>query len=142
MAVDAWDEHDTTKRLDPLLRRSHPVQVDGVGFGCVAIRTSAVTPFERPFFSSHVFIERAAGRVRICDEDYLFCARLRAAGRRIYLHPGARCGHYDRNRNATAPAHGNPPTSPTSPGPNPNRAKPTPSPPSPTPPNHPNPTAT
>ena len=54
-------------------------------------------------------MERGAGRVRICNEDYLFCARVRAAGHRVLLHSGVRCGHYDRSRDAVAPRAWEPP---------------------------------
>jgi hypothetical protein len=109
MAVDGWDPQDTRKGWIPAFDDRTPVGVAGVGFGCVVIRAAAVTAFERPFFASHVYVERAAGRVRVCDEDYLFCARLRAAGFAALLHPGVRCGHYDRNRNAVAPRFWEPP---------------------------------
>jgi hypothetical protein len=43
--------------------------------------------------------------VRVCNEDYLFCRRLRDSGWSVVLHAGVRCGHYDRGRDRTAPAH-------------------------------------
>ncbi len=108
MVVDRWDERDTRTAVIPAFDRS-PVLVDGVGFGCVAMRTAALRDLQPPYFSAHVFVERAAGRVRICDEDYLFCARLRRAGYRVLLDPGVRCGHYDRATNATVPSAWEPP---------------------------------
>ena len=60
---------------------------------------------ERPFFATQIYVEKRAGRVRVCNEDYLFCARLRAAGHTVLLHSGVRCGHYDRGRDAVAPRH-------------------------------------
>ncbi|MBV8490393.1 MAG: hypothetical protein JO199_07690, partial [Candidatus Eremiobacteraeota bacterium] len=104
-----WDPGDSTKGWIPAFDDRTPVAVDGVGFGCIVLRASAVRAFERPFFASHVYVEPAAGRVRVCDEDYLFCARLRAAGFRVLLHPKVRCGHYDRGRDAVAPAAWEPP---------------------------------
>jgi len=47
--------------------------------------------------------------VRICNEDYLFCARLRQAGWRVLLVPAVRCGHYDRQLKTIAPAQWEPP---------------------------------
>jgi hypothetical protein len=102
MVVDRWDEHDTRSAVIPAFD-CEPVAVDGVGFGCVAIRVSALRDLTPPYFPAHVFVERAAGRVRVCDEDYLFCARLRQAGHRVLLHAGVRCGHYDRTSNTVAP---------------------------------------
>lgn len=109
MVVDGWDAGDTRRGWIPAFDDRTPVRVDGVGFGCVAIRAQAVRSFERPFFASHVYVEHNVGRVRVCNEDYLFCARLRAAGHGVLLAPAARCGHYDRQRNAVAPAAWEPP---------------------------------
>lgn len=95
MAVDRWDENDTRTATVPAFDRD-PVSVDGVGFGCVAVRTTALRELMPPYFPAHVFVERGAGRVRVCDEDYLLCARMRRAGWRVLLHAGVRCGHYDR----------------------------------------------
>jgi Glycosyltransferase like family 2 len=108
MVVDQWDEHDTRTAVVPAFDRE-PVAVDGVGFGCVAIRVAALRDLMPPYFAAHVFVERAAGRVRICDEDYLFCARLRRAGYRVLLEPSVRCGHYDRQSKTVAPASWEPP---------------------------------
>jgi hypothetical protein len=95
MAVDRWNETDTRTAIVPAFDRA-PVAVDGVGFGCVAIRVAALRELMPPYFPAHVYIERAATRVRVCDEDYLFCARFRRAGKRVLLVPSVRCGHYDR----------------------------------------------
>jgi GT2 family glycosyltransferase len=104
MAVDGWDPDSVSTGWIPAFGEAEPVAVDGVGFGCVAIRVSAVRAFRQPFFPAHVFIEPADGRVRICNEDYLFCRRIRENGYRVLLHPGVRCGHYDRASGRTAPA--------------------------------------
>jgi hypothetical protein len=104
MAVDGWNPKDVSAGWIPAFGASEPVAVDGVGFGCVALRIAAVREFERPFFSSQVYVEPGAGRVRVCNEDYLFCLRLRGAGHRVLLHPGVRCGHYDRARDRIEPA--------------------------------------
>jgi hypothetical protein len=104
MAVEDWDSSDTGKGCIPAFGASEPVPVSGVGFGCVVIRAAAVKTLQKPYFSAHVYVEPSAGRVRVCNEDYLFCDRVRAAGYAVVLHPGVRCGHYDRARNAVAPA--------------------------------------
>lgn len=108
MVVDEWDEHDTRTAVIPAFDRE-PVAVDGVGFGCVAIRIAALRDLMPPYFAAHVFVERAAGRVRICNEDYLFCARLRRADYRVLLEPSVRCGHYDHRSKTIAPATWEPP---------------------------------
>jgi GT2 family glycosyltransferase len=108
MTVDGWNPEDVSGGWIPAFGESEPVSVEGVGFGCVAIRIDAVKAFARPFFSAHVFVEPAEGRVRICNEDYLFCRRVREAGSRVLLHPGLRCGHFDRASGRTAPAFSEP----------------------------------
>lgn len=102
MVVDRWNEHDTRTAIVPAFDRE-PVVVDGVGFGCVAIRVAALRELMPPYFPAHVYVERAAGRVRVCDEDYLFCARLRRAGKHVLLVPKVRCGHYDRQFQSVMP---------------------------------------
>ncbi len=109
MAVDRWDPHDTTTAVIPAFDDRTPVCAGGVGFGCVAIRMQAVLELEPPYFPAHVFIERSTARVRVCDEDYLFCHRLHARGWDVVLHPGVRCGHYDRASGTVAPSHWEPP---------------------------------
>jgi len=103
MAVDGWEPGDVSRGWIPAFDDRTPVGVAGVGFGCVAIRIAAIHGFARPFFAAQVYVESAAGRVRICNEDYLFCRRVREAGYEVALHPGVRCGHYDRARDAVAP---------------------------------------
>jgi hypothetical protein len=95
MIVSEWNPQDTTTAVIPPFDRT-PISVDGVGFGCVVIRMAAVRELEPLYFSAHVFVQPGAGNVRVCNEDYLFCHRLRARGWNVTLHPGVRAGHYDR----------------------------------------------
>jgi hypothetical protein len=67
------------------------------------IRAAAVRAFSRPYFSTQIYVEYDPGRVRVCNEDYLFCKRLRDADYDVMLHPGVRCGHYDRGRDRVLP---------------------------------------
>jgi hypothetical protein len=97
MVVEDWDPRDTTTATIPAFDRE-PVAVAGIGFGCVALRMAAVQELEPPYFGAHVFVEQAAARVRVCNEDYLFCHRLRERGWDVVLHAGVRSGHYDRGR--------------------------------------------
>ncbi|MBV8151813.1 MAG: glycosyltransferase [Candidatus Eremiobacteraeota bacterium] len=102
MAVADWDSRDTTAAVIPAFTDA-PVTVEGVGFGCVAIRAAALAALDRPLFSAHIVIERLVRRVRIADEDYVLCERLRGAGFEIRLHAGVRCGHYDRQSGVVYP---------------------------------------
>jgi hypothetical protein len=108
MAVDRWNESDTRTAMVPAFDRV-PVAVDGVGFGCVAIRVTALHELMPPYFPAHVYVEKTAARARVCDEDYLFCARLRRAGKRVLLVPSVRCGHYNRQLQRTMPDVWEPP---------------------------------
>ncbi|MBV8639534.1 MAG: hypothetical protein JO322_15760 [Candidatus Eremiobacteraeota bacterium] len=101
MIVGNWNAADTTSATIPAFG-DEPVAVDGVGFGCVLLRLDALRAMEAPYFSAQVYIEPNASRVRVCNEDYLFCARLRAGNLHVILHPGVRCGHFDR---ATGTVH-------------------------------------
>ena len=103
MAVHNWSGEDTTTACIPAFDDS-AVIVDGVGFGCVVIRLSAVAALSRPFLSAHIFVQRKARRVWVADEDYLFCERLRRAGHHVRLHAGVRCRHFDRKTEQFAPA--------------------------------------
>jgi hypothetical protein len=102
MAVSGWNEENTTSAYTPAFDRA-PIEVDGVGFGCVLLRVSAIAALKQPFMGTQVYIEESANRVRICNEDYLFCAKLRRAGHTVLLHPGVRCGHYDRASDSIIP---------------------------------------
>jgi GT2 family glycosyltransferase len=103
MAVTNWTGTDTTEALIPAFDDRSTVLVDGIGFGCTLLRLSALTGFERPFLSAHVVIQRSERLVRVADEDYLFCERLRRAGWRVRLHGGVRCKHYDRRTQKLVP---------------------------------------
>lgn len=105
MLVDGWSPEDTSEGWIPAFDDKTPTVVDGIGFGFVVIRAAAIADMKRPFFAAQIYVERNAGRVRVCNEDYLFCHRLRTAGHDVYLHPGVRVGHYDRTRDTTAPPH-------------------------------------
>jgi GT2 family glycosyltransferase len=103
MAVARWDSRDTTTAAIPAFADA-PVRVEGVGFGCVVVRTAALRALLQPYFAAHLFVDRRSRVVRQCDEDYLICERFRHAGWNVLLHPGVRVGHYDRATQQTAPA--------------------------------------
>lgn len=95
MAATHWSSGDTTTAAIPAFTDGL-TYVDAIGFGCVGVRVSALDALRPPYYSAHVFIEESANRVRICNEDYLLCERMREAGFRIGLHAGIRCKHFDR----------------------------------------------
>jgi len=104
MAVARWSSGDTTTAAIPAYASGNVAVVDGVGFGCVVVRVAALRALSLPYFAAHFYVDPSSRSVRQCDEDYLLCERLRAAGRRVLLHAGVRCGHYDRGSGATAPS--------------------------------------
>ena len=102
MAVANWKPYDTTAAYTPAFS-SEPVAVDGVGFGCVLVKTAVFQALPQPYFAAQVFLEQTLRRVRVCNEDYLFCRRAAEAGFETYLHPGVRLGHHDRASGVTSP---------------------------------------
>ncbi|HEY0393490.1 MAG TPA: glycosyltransferase [Candidatus Elarobacter sp.] len=104
MAVARWVSTDTTTAAIPAYGGDRIAVVDGVGFGCVVIRVDALRGLTTPYFATHYYVEERSRTARQCDEDYLFCERVRGAGRRVLLHAGVRAGHFDRGSGTTAPA--------------------------------------
>lgn len=95
MVADRWNSQNTTNASIPAFSDAL-AHCDAVGFGCVAVRVSALCGMPPPFFSTQVYVEEGAARVRICNEDYLLCEELRRAGWLVAVHAGVRCKHYDR----------------------------------------------
>jgi hypothetical protein len=95
MAASHWNSSDTTTAAIPAFG-NEMIFCDAVGFGCAAIRVSALSSMPAPFFKTQVYVEEQAARVRICNEDYLFCEDVRRGGWLVALHAGVRCKHYDR----------------------------------------------
>ena len=63
-----------------------PFEVDGVGFGCVLMKTSMLLDIaanERTWFTPN-------GRV---GEDLSFCLRAKKLGYKIWVDPSVKCGH-------------------------------------------------
>ncbi len=104
MAVARWDSRDTTTAAIPAFRADRVVEVDGIGFGCVVVRVAALRALRRPYFAAHLYVDVASRTVRQCDEDYLFCERMRGEGWRVLLDAGVRAGHYDRGSELTISA--------------------------------------
>ena len=102
VATSRWSSRDTSSAVIPAFGDG-VVEVDGVGFGCVAIRVSAAELLPRPFFTAQIYIEQSLSRVRLANEDFLFCERLRDAFFTIALHAGVRCKHYDRGSGVAYP---------------------------------------
>jgi hypothetical protein len=95
MAANHWNSYDTTTAAIPAFG-NELTSCDAVGFGCAAIRVSALCSMPAPYFNTQVYVEEQAARVRICNEDYLFCEDVRRGGWLVALHAAVRCKHYDR----------------------------------------------
>jgi GT2 family glycosyltransferase len=108
MAVIDWNGDDTTTAAIPPFDSSSTGLVDGIGFGCALLRVSALRALTPPYFPVHIFIDRSARRVRLCDEDYRYCERIRRAGLRVRLDARVRCTHYDRESDTVAPVRWEP----------------------------------
>jgi hypothetical protein len=103
MAVANWNSDDTTSAAIPAFRADSTDVVDGIGFGCALLRVSALRALEPPYFPVHIYMERSTRTVRLCDEDYLYCERIRKAGGIVRLDARVRCTHYDRSSDSVAP---------------------------------------
>lgn len=103
IAVADWDSSGTASAHVPAFTSTSTDIVDGIGFGCALLRIAAARKLTAPYFPAHVYIESGARRARLCDEDYLYCERVRHAGNTVRLDARVRCGHYDRASNSTAP---------------------------------------
>lgn len=103
MVAANWNSSNTTSAYVPAFDEVTPIFVDAVGFGTMLLRVRALDALRPPFFNTQVFMQTSASHVRVCNEDYLLCERLRRAKYRIALHPGVRCGHYDRVSGITFP---------------------------------------
>jgi len=108
MAVADWDGDDTTSAAIPAFSSHSTDAVDGIGFGCALLRVSALRTLTAPYFPAHIYIDRTARRVRLCDEDYRYCERIRHAGYVVRLDARVRCSHFDRESGAVAPAQWQP----------------------------------
>ena len=103
IAVADWDSGDTSNAHIPAFSSTSADLVDGVGFGCALLRVSVARGLQAPYFPAHIYMEPAARRVRQCDEDYLYCERVRKAGFTVRLDARVRCRHYDRDSESTSP---------------------------------------
>ena len=103
IVVADWDSSDTTTAHIPAFTSTSTDPVAAIGFGCALLRVSAAKNLAAPYFPSHVYIERKARIVRQCDEDYLYCERVRKAGNVVRLDARVRCRHYDRGSGTYAP---------------------------------------
>lgn len=109
MVVTDWNPAQTTTSVIPAFDDRTPVTVDAVGFGCVALRVDVLRELMPPIFAAQIFVERTAARARICNEDFLFCHRVRERGWEVILDPGVRCGHFDRASGTIFPHAWEPP---------------------------------
>jgi hypothetical protein len=103
IAVANWDSTDTSTAHVPAFTSTSADRVDGIGFGCALLRTAAARKLTAPYFPAHVYVERSGRSARLCDEDYLYCERVRQAGNTVRLDARVRCAHYDRGSNTAAP---------------------------------------
>lgn len=103
IVVADWHSGDTSTAHIPAFTSASADPVDGIGFGCALLRVSVAKTLQAPYFPAHVYIERAARRVRQCDEDYLYCERVRRAGYTVRLDARIRCRHYDRASDSSSP---------------------------------------
>jgi hypothetical protein len=110
ITVANWNSTDTSSAHIPAFTSTSSAIVDGIGFGCALLRVATAKTLMPPYFPVHIYIERAAHSVRLCDEDYLYCERVRKAGFSVRLDARVRCSHYDRGSDSYAPVSWEPDT--------------------------------
>lgn len=103
IAVANWNSSDTSTAHVPAFSSASTGIVDGIGFGCALLRVAAARALAPPYFPAHVLVERSVRRALLCDEDYLYCERVRHDGGIVRLDARVRCGHYDRKSDSVAP---------------------------------------
>jgi hypothetical protein len=103
VTVADWNSSDTSSAHIPAFSSTDAVAVDGIGFGCALLRVAVARELQPPYFPAHIYIERSARRARLCDEDYLYCERVRQAGYTVQLDGRVRCPHFDRDSKTSAP---------------------------------------
>jgi len=69
-----------------------PVEVDGVGFGFVAMKQGVFEKVPRPWFE--ILKVPVAMRMVNASEDFSFCMKAREAGFQIWVDPLVRVGHH------------------------------------------------
>lgn len=87
-------EMGTPRGMDKVffMLSDHPVQVDGVGFGFVAMKQGVFERIPRPWFE--ILKAPVAMRLVNLSEDYSFCKKAREAGFEIWVDPLVRVGHH------------------------------------------------
>lgn len=70
-----------------------PVQVDGVAFGFLLVRSGVFEKMKRPWFRFREIAVEGAEFPVVVGEDYSWCMGAADAGFSVYLHPGVSVGH-------------------------------------------------
>ena len=71
-----------------------PVEVGGVGFGFVAVKTGVFESMKRPWFKIHEIQWDDVDYPVNMGEDYSWCQSAREAGYKIFLHPLIKLKHH------------------------------------------------
>lgn len=95
IAATRWDAEGYATVLGPyeFIMEDRPIQVDGVGFGFLAVKSGVFEKMQRPWFKIR------EGKVSGVDfpvnmgEDYSWCVGAKEAGFDIWLDPLCRVGH-------------------------------------------------
>lgn len=76
-----------------LIMHDDPIEVGGVGFGFVLIKSGVFEKVERPWFMVRRVQYPDVPHQTMASEDYSFCAMAQRAGFKIFLHPLVKVGH-------------------------------------------------
>ena len=69
-----------------------PMEVDGVGFGFVCMKSGVFENIKRPWFE--ILKVPVGERMVNASEDFSFCIKAREAGYKIWVDPSVKCGHH------------------------------------------------
>ena len=70
-------------------------EVDGIGAGCMLVRTEVFPKIEPPWFKVVDTAQGENGYPLFIDDDRWFCMKVREAGYRILADGGILCAHHD-----------------------------------------------
>lgn len=97
VAVHMPNDHGTPTRVNKVefLLHDQPVEVGGVGFGFVCMKSGVFEKIERPWFLIGRVQWSPESEMRVnVGEDYSWCGRAQQAGFRIFVDPTVKVRHH------------------------------------------------
>lgn len=86
--------HPVSLNAVNFLVEGDPIEVDGVGFGFLAVKHGVFEKMARPWFKIREIEIEGANFPVMLGEDYSWCVGAKEAGYKIWLHPLVRVEHH------------------------------------------------